>query len=28
MSPPTPIQEVLRFLGIEDPAFLEALRGE
>jgi len=28
MPPRTPIEEILRFLGIEDPAFLEALRRE
>ena len=28
MPPRTPIDEVLRFLGIEDPGFLEALRRE
>jgi hypothetical protein len=28
MAPRAPIEEVLRFLGISDPGFLEALRGE
>jgi hypothetical protein len=28
MTPRAPIEEVLRFLGIEDPGFLEALRCE
>ena len=28
MSPRTPIDEVLRFLGIDDPGFLAALRRE
>jgi len=28
MSPRTPIEDVLRFLGIDDPAFLSALRRE
>jgi hypothetical protein len=28
MTPRAPIAEVLRFLGIEDPGFLEALRRE
>ncbi len=28
MAPRAPIAEVLRFLGISDPGFLEALRGE
>ena len=28
MPPQAPIDEVLRFLGISDPGFLEALRGE
>lgn len=28
MVPRAPIEDVLRFLGISDPGFLEALRGE